>query len=534
MSSNPSLLPSNTTSPPISRTSNDKTPLLHRYSSIEDQNYYHATISNCHYAGHVVRDVEVQKQETDIQQPLSARAILQELKVLVQISNPVVLTYMLQYSLQTGSVLVVGRLGPEELAASVFAFMFATITGWLLGLGGSTALDTLGSQLWGASTGKINEERRLMMNILFQRACIVLNVCFIPVAILWYFVDPVLRLLGQDALLCQMVQSFLRYSIPGTPAYIGFEITKKYLQTQEVLPHASTLTLLVCSPLNMLITYLFVYEFDLGFIGAPIAASLTHWIMLFVLLGIMYVVGDGKTKQTKWGLLPIHRRAFEQWKPFLALAIPGVLSLGSEYAAFEVITVLVGLLDSSTTMAAQSIIVIADDILCTIPLGISVATTTRVGYWLGRGLPGHAKMASFVSILFALSVGAVAAIVLLVTKDSFGYLFSKDTTVVGLVGKVLPYLVIFQFVDGVAGASGGALRGAGCQHWSASANLIGYYAFALPLGAFLSFGSAHLGLLGLWAALCAGLFAIAAIQTIVLLRMNWQCQVELCTLRFKK
>ncbi|KAI9269140.1 mate-domain-containing protein, partial [Phascolomyces articulosus] len=429
-------------------------------------------------------------------------------KVLMQISNPVVMTYMLQYSIQTGSVLVVGRLGPEELAASVFAFMFATITGWLLGLGGSTALDTLGSQLWGASSSKPYIEKRREMNILLQRTCIVLTLCFVPVAILWYFVNPLLLLLGQDALLCQMVQTFLRYSIPGTPAYIAFEALKKYLQAQDILPHASTVTLMVCSPLNVFITYLFVYTLDLGFVGAPIAASFTHWTMLFILLGIMYMVGDNHHKKAKWDLLPIHREAFEELTPFLAMAIPGIFSLGSEYAAFEVVTVLVGLLDSSTTMAAQSIIVIADDILCTIPLGVSVATTTRVGYWLGRGLPGHAKMASIVSIILATLIGIIGVIILLATKDNFGYLFSENNEVVDLVGKVLPYLALFQLVDGVAGASGGALRGSGCQHWSATVNLIGYYIFALPLGAFLSFSSAHLGLIGLWAALCAGLLSI--------------------------
>ncbi|KAI7860262.1 mate-domain-containing protein [Circinella umbellata] len=463
-----------------------------------------------------------------------AFSVIQEFKALIQVSNPAVLTYMLQYSLQTGSVLVVGRLGPQELAASVFAFMFATITGWLLGLGGSTALDTLGSQLWGASNDKSYIQKRREMNILLQRTCILLNVCFIPVAVLWYFVEPVLLLLGQDALLCQMVQEFLRYAIPGTPAYIGFEAIKKYLQTQEILPHASTITLMMCSPLNVLMTYLFVHTLDFGFIGAPIASSLTHWIMLFVLIGFMCIFGDSNNKEAEWGLLPIHQEAFKQWKEFLGFAIPGIISLGSEYAAFEVVTVLVGLLDSSTTMAAQSIIVIADDLLCTVPLGISVATTTRVGYWLGRGLHNHAKMASIVSTILAFLIGVISTIVLLATKNIFGFLFSEDMAVVALVSKVLPFLAIFQMVDGVAGASGGALRGSGCQHWSATINLIGYYIFALPLGAFLSFGSPHLELTGLWIALCAGLLSISSIQTIFLLRMNWQRQVETCSLRINK
>ena len=67
-------------------------------------------------------------------------SIPKELWVLTKTSIPVILAYMLQNSLQTACVLIVGRLGAEELAASAFAFMFAMVTGWVLALGGSTAL----------------------------------------------------------------------------------------------------------------------------------------------------------------------------------------------------------------------------------------------------------------------------------------------------------------------------------------------------------------------------------------------------------
>lgn len=70
----------------------------------------------------------------------STPSIPKEIWVLIKTSIPVILAYMLQNSLQTGCVLIVGRLGPEQLAASAFAFMFAMVTGWVLALGGSTAL----------------------------------------------------------------------------------------------------------------------------------------------------------------------------------------------------------------------------------------------------------------------------------------------------------------------------------------------------------------------------------------------------------
>ena len=41
----------------------------------------------------------------------------------------VILSYALQNSIQTSSILVVGRLGPDELSAAAFSLMFAMVTG---------------------------------------------------------------------------------------------------------------------------------------------------------------------------------------------------------------------------------------------------------------------------------------------------------------------------------------------------------------------------------------------------------------------
>lgn len=103
--------------------------------------------------------------------------------------------------------------------------IFFSITGWCVALGGTTALDTLGSQ---AFTGG----QRKDVSIHLQRCIFLLWLLFIPVACLWTFVDPVLRVLGQDARLSYDVQRFLRVLIAGAPGYIAFESLKKYLQCQ--------------------------------------------------------------------------------------------------------------------------------------------------------------------------------------------------------------------------------------------------------------------------------------------------------------
>lgn len=151
-----------------------------------------------------------------------------EFLLLVRGSVPVILAYTLQNSLQTVSVLVVGRVSPEALATAAFSYMFAMSTAWLIALGGSTALDTLASSSF---TGSKNPHD---LGILLQRSVLVLTLFYIPIAILWLFSAPVFRLLGQEEYICVQSAQFLSALIPGGLGYIYFETMKKYLQAQGV------------------------------------------------------------------------------------------------------------------------------------------------------------------------------------------------------------------------------------------------------------------------------------------------------------
>lgn len=158
--------------------------------------------------------------------PSSTKLWLSEFALLIRASLPVIVAYTLQNSLQTISVLIVGRLSPEALATAAFSYMFAMSTAWLIALGGSTALDTLASSTF---TGSKNPHD---LGILLQRGFIVLTAFYIPVAALWLYSAPVFRLLGQEEYICVDSARFLAALIPGGLGYIYFEAMKKYMQAQ--------------------------------------------------------------------------------------------------------------------------------------------------------------------------------------------------------------------------------------------------------------------------------------------------------------
>jgi MATE family multidrug resistance protein len=160
----------------------------------------------------------------------SRKAILAEFLLLLKSSVPIILAYTLQNSLQTVSVLIVGRISPEHLATSAFSLMFAMITAWMIALGGTTALDTLASSSFTGS-----DKRNL--GILLQRGFFVLGLFYLPVAALWIFSEKVFLLLGQDEVLSRDSAQFLTALIPGGLGYVYFELMKKFLQAQGNSSH---------------------------------------------------------------------------------------------------------------------------------------------------------------------------------------------------------------------------------------------------------------------------------------------------------
>ncbi|KAJ6581120.1 MOP flippase [Mycena capillaripes] len=392
------------------------------------------------------------------------------------------------------------------------------LTGWCIALGGTTALDTLGSQ---AFTGGHSKD----LSIHLQRCIVLLWILLIPVCVLWWFIEPVLLGLGQSGPLSRDVQVFLRVLIIGAPGYIGFESLKKYLQCQGIMG-ASTAVLVVVFPINIALNIFLIHHTPLGILGSPVALSLTYWLC-FALLGIWTTFSTTHKDNATWGgFQPSAVFHLRSCYLFLKLAIPGILMVGTEWAAFEIVALAAGRL-GALPLAAQSIIMSTDQILNTIPFGIGVAASTRVGNLLGARSPVDAKYAAHASALVSVVVGLVVMIVMMATKDVFGYTFSDDVDVVKLVAQVMPLVASFQIADGLAGSCGGVLRGQGRQHLGALFNLVAYYVLALPMGVTLAFHSrTALGLQGLWIGQVVALFMVGLGEYYVVWRSDWQLEVR--------
>ncbi|KAL9613565.1 MAG: hypothetical protein Q9167_001898 [Letrouitia subvulpina] len=469
-------------------------------------------------------DEEVHELE-ESQDP-TAKKVLTEFKILLRGSLPVVLAYTLQNSLQTVSVLIVGRRSPEDLATAAFAYMFAWATAWLIGLGGSTALDTLGST---AFTGSKN---RHDLGVLLQRAFIILGLSYIPIVILWLFSEPLFLALGESQQLSRDSRQFLCYLIPGGLGYIYFEAMKKFLQAQgefcrcsfQYFPNiiveimrAGTYVLLVTAPINAGINYLFIYTFKMGLVGAPLATSITYWLSFLLLVAYARYIHGWEA----WG--GWSRQCLHNLGTFARIAFLGFIHVGTEWWAFEIVALVAGRL-GTIPLASQSVIMSSDQVMNTIPFGVGVATSARVGNLLGAKNPQGAARAANTAAWLSMILGAVVLAILLGTKDHFAKIFNSDPSVVKLTAEVLPFVALFQIADGLNGSCGGSLRGMGKQHIGAAINIVSYYCIALPLGIYMAFHG--WGLKGLWVGQCIALYIVGILEWGFVAFSNWDLQVE--------
>lgn len=278
-----------------------------------------------------------------------------------------------------------------------------------------------------------------------------------------------------------------------------------------------TYVLLITSPLNVALNYLFVYTFKLSLIGAPLATGLSYWLSFLLLVLYARFIAGAEC----WG--GWSRACYQNLSTFARLAILGVVHVGTEWWAFEIVALAAGRL-GTIPLAAQSVIMTTDQVMNTIPFGIGVAASARVGNLLGaRNAKGAARAAN-VAAWLSMVMGVLVLIVLMAVKDFYAKIFNDDVHVIRLTAEVMPYVALFQIADGLNGSCGGSLRGMGRQHIGAAVNIVSYYMGALPLGIWLAFHG--WGLAGLWVGQCIALYLVGGIEWVIVAWSDWDHQVE--------
>ncbi|KAI9354998.1 mate-domain-containing protein [Pilaira anomala] len=447
-----------------------------------------------------------------------------EFKWLLKNAMPLVISYLLQNSLQSVSIISAGHLGANELSSATLGSMFITITGLSVATGATLSLDTLCSQSYTSADDKT------IVGLHVQRCLAFMSFLFVPVIALWWNAEYIFLLLRQDPIVAQLAGEYVRWMILAAPAFALFESLKKMLQAQGIF-NAPTLVLFLGTPLNVLLNYVLVWipSLSFGFAGAPIASCISYWAIVLLLALYIYRV-DGYQAWPTWSTRTAFN--FSHWGPMVKLAIPGILLICTETWAYEIIALGASWIDTPS-LGAQSIILTSITALYTLAFGVGIASANRVGNLLGAQRPKQARIAARTALIVGIAVGALNAGTLLMFRKTWAFIFTSDSEVVQIVSDVLPLVALFVFADNIAGVADGVLNGMGRQHVGAWCNLVSYYFSALPIGFWLCFRR-EWGLAGLWVALAGTLIVACLLTVIILLCSNWKKEAHKAEERSKE
>jgi MATE family multidrug resistance protein len=435
-------------------------------------------------------------------------AWLGELRALLIIGAPMGLTQLVQFSINTVDVLMIGRLGPEPLAASSLGLVIFYVL-FLVGLGLAMAISPLVSQALGADRENYGDVRISVRMGLW--AMFLISPLVLPVIL---NAERIALALGQPEVLARLAGPYVIALGPSLPFMLGVIVLRNFLAAIG-RANAPLVIIVITTLENALLNYLLIYGNwgapRLELVGAGIASVIAH-MTGFVLLAL-YVRNEGRAA------------AFEIFKDFLVphwprlkeilrLGWPIGVALGFELLLFNAAVFLMGRIGVDEVAAYQVALNVAA-LAFMMPLGISMAGGVRVGLAQGAGDREGVRRAALLTILVCLVLMAAFWIPVMAARGGVaGFYLDADRIenagVLALVASFLPIAAAFGLFDATQVAAMQALRGlkdVRAPMWIAG---IAYWLVGFPVAAGLGLYT-DLAAAGVWWGLLAGLGSAAVL-----------------------
>jgi MATE family multidrug resistance protein len=437
-----------------------------------------------------------------------AGAWRREARALVALSLPIILTNLGQVAIQTTDVVMIGRLGPEALAASVLGVNVSFVL-LLFSIGVEAATGPIMAQDLGRQRYAVRGPRRTVR----QGFWVALALGLPAWLVLWNIV-PILRLLHQDPVLIRAAEPYVHAAMWGFVPALWFVVLRNFIAALE-RPRAGMVVMLLGVAFNALGDYALIFGAfglpALGLRGAGIATALTNCGLFASLLG--YVLLDRRFRRY-WILGRVWRPDWARMGEILRLGLPIGLTLVMEVGLFASAGFLIGLIGRAE-LAAHQIALQCASVAFMVPLGLGQAATVRVGLAAGRGDPtGVARAGTTALAIGGLFMATTATLMWTMPRTIIGLFIDAadpaNARVLGFAVTFLAVAALFQIFDGGQVIGMGALRGLKDTRLPMAIAAFAYWVVGIALAVGLAFG-VGLGALGVWIGLLAALVVAATL-----------------------
>ena len=430
-----------------------------------------------------------------------------EIRGLLKLGLPIVLTQFIQVSNTTVAVLMMGRVGALELAAlglggSFMIFVFLVCLGIMMSLSPTIA------QHFGAGRDQQIKES-------FQQGLWLALLTGVGAFLLLRQMDHLMLWIGIDPNVVPLVQRYLAlaaWSMPATCLYMALRFLC------EATGHSKPMLVINVATLPIVVAGNWAFIF--GHLGMPAmgvegaAANLILVMSLNALGMLLYVVMSRRY------------RARELWHSFsrpgagliallkLGIPIAGTLILDTSF--FTAIALMMGKI-GHVWLAAHQVAINYATVAFMIPVSLSSATMARVGQAIGQNNPWLARARGVLGISCALLLVVPSILIIFIFPEWVAGLYTDDAEVIMAAVPLLFAAAFLQIFDATYITAQGALRGFKDVNGPLMISF-SFWAVGLPAAWGLGWGL-NWGAPGLWWGMIAG---VAATAVLLIWRFHWR------------
>ena len=416
-----------------------------------------------------------------------------EIKESLRLTIPLASAQVAQAATGFVDTVMMGWLGQEAiaaggLAATTFTTLLVTTTGVVVGL------SPLVAEAYGSGY------KKRIQQLTRQGIWLSLLVA-IPVMLLLGHIDYLMRHLGQAATTVTLAKTYLDVMLWGFFPALMFAMLKSVVsslsQTRPVI-----VIVVAGTAFNAIANYILGFGklgfTALGLKGIALASALSQWLMLLLL--IIYILKHSQLRNYQL-FANFHQLEPKILREILWIGVPIAISFAFEVGLFTVTTYLMGVLGTDV-LAAHQIVFQTIALIFMVPLGMSFATTIRVGQWNGQQNSKGVRRAAYVSIWLGAMFMTIMAIALLVFPRQVIALYldidnPENARVISLATSMLTIAALSQILDGVQTTAAGALRGLKDTRVPMLLSFLAFWGVGLTSGYLLGFQLGFSGI-GLW------------------------------------
>lgn len=421
-----------------------------------------------------------------------------EYLALFSLAGPIIIGQIAQVATGFTDTVMAGRLSAEDLGAiAVGVNLWIPVLLFCIGI--MMAVSSMVSHYFGADrqTDIKDLMRQVVLLAIVLGVGAMLAVRMLAGMLSWFQIDPAVSPIASDYIRA------VSWGMPGVVAYLALRFMSEGIGYTRPMMVIQLIGLL----LNILGNYILMFgKFGapaMGAVGAGWSTAIVMWLNLAMLL--VYI-----SMHSRFDLIRRSKPPHWKWsrlREMLRLGIPIALTLLSEIGMFAGVALLMGRI-GVIEVAAHQVAINFASIMFMIPLGISSATTIRVGHAMGTGNSTMARFRGSAGISLAALCMFGTASIMLIFPNLIVSIYTDDTAVREMAVSLLLMAAIFQLSDGIQVSAAGALRGMKDTVYPMLATFVIYWVFGLPLSYYLGFTRAF-GPQGLWFGLIASLTVAA-------------------------